>query len=147
MNPFQQGLDMQPASPQGLPARWTLAFAAQVAAIAGDGMPALLDRHRRSFPLLQMRHHLDDVGWQDLACGLLWILPGGGTQLHQAHGHGSKQPQERAQSLIVLHLTLLDLAARFETLMKVFSHPAGTVPVHALLSLLLGRRGKVTWPE
>ena len=28
---------------------------------------------------------------------------------------------------------MIDLAAGFESLMKVFDYPAGTVPVHALL--------------
>src|SRR6266852_4725591 len=119
MNTFQQRLDMQTSSPQGLPPRRAIAFAAQIAAIAGNGMPTLLDRHRRSRAVIQMRHHLDDVRWQDLACWLFGILPGGGSQLHQAHGHGGKEPQEGAQSLIVLDLTLLDLAAGFESLMKV----------------------------
>ena len=92
MNAFEQGLDMQPSSPQGFPAWRTIAFAAQIAAIAGNGMPTLLDGHRRSRALLQMRHHLDDLKWQDLACWLFGILSGCRSQLHQARGHGGKEP-------------------------------------------------------
>jgi hypothetical protein len=136
MNAFEQGLDMQPSSPQGFPPRGTIAFAAQIPAIAGNGMPTLLDRHRLGRPMIQMSHDRHDVGWQDLACRLLRILSGDGSQLHQAHGHGGKQAQDRAQSLIVLQLTLLDLAPRFESLLKIFDYPAGTIPVDPLLRVL-----------
>ena len=125
MNTFQQCLDMQPSSPQGFPPWGTIAFAAQIAAIAGNGMPTLLDCHRRSFAVIQMRHHLHDVGWQHLEGGLLRILPRGGSHLHQAHGQRGQHPQEGAQGFIVLHLTLLDPAPGFESLMKVFDQKAG----------------------
>src|SRR6266700_4473974 len=126
MNAFEQCLDMQPASPQGFPSRWTIAFAALVATIAGNRIPTLLAPHRLRRAVIQMRHHLDDITWQDLACRLLWILPGGGSQLHQAYRHGGKQSQERAQTFIILEVALLDLATRFESLMKILHHPACT---------------------
>src|SRR2546423_5433573 len=105
MNAFQPCLDMQPSSPQGFPPWRAIAFAAQIAAIAGNGMPTWLDRHRRSRAVIQMRHHLDDLKWQHLACWLLGILPGCSSQLHPAHGHGGQEPQYRAQALRVLDLT------------------------------------------
>src|SRR3979411_2109394 len=118
MNAFQQCLDRQPSSPQGFPAWWTIAFAAQIATRACDGVPTLRSGHTLGIAMIQIGHDLDDVGWQDLTGQLLWVLSGRSPQLHQTHGHGSNQPQPRAQSFIVLHLTLLDPAARFESWME-----------------------------
>src|SRR2546423_952509 len=136
MNTFEQGLDMQPSAPQGFPPWGSIAFAAQIPTIAGNGMPTLLDGHRLGKPMIQMSYDSHDVRWQDLASRLRGILSGGSSQLYQAHGHGSQQAQDGAQPFIVLHLTLLDLAAGFESLMKVFDHPAGTIPVDPLLRVL-----------
>ncbi len=92
MNAFQQCLDMQPSSPQGLPPWRAIAFAAQIAAIAGNGMPTLLDRHRLSRAVIQMCHHRYDVKWQYLACRLLGILPGAARSCIKRTAMGERNP-------------------------------------------------------
>ena len=117
MNAFQQCLDMQPSSPQGLPPWRAIAFAAQIAAIAGNVMPTLLDGHRLSIAVIQMCHHLYDVKWQYLACRLLGILLDAARSCIKRTARGKGTPI----SCAIPHspgLTLLELAARFESLMK-----------------------------
>src|SRR6266581_353669 len=145
MNAFEQCLDVQPSFPQGLPAWRAIAFATQVAARARNGIPTLLNRHCFTRPMIQMSYDLYDLGRQHLACQLIGMLPGCRAQLHQAYRHGRQQSQQGTQSGVLLDLTLLNAATRFESLMEIFDHPAGTIPLHPLLGLLTrlgGNRGE-----
>ena len=54
------------------------------------------------------------------------------TQLQQAHRYGREQSQQAYQPLGGLDVTLLEPAARFETLMILFDDPPTAIPVHAL---------------
>ena len=132
MHPFEQSLDIEPAFPQGFPARGTAAAPSQVASTAGDGIPTLLCGQGGGRYLGQQRHDLHQVGRQDLAGQPLRRLPRHRSQLQQAHGRGRQQSQQATQGLITLQLAQLDAAAGFEALMIVLDDPARTIPVHAL---------------
>ena len=141
MNPFEQGLDIEPAFPQGFPARGTAATPSQVASTAGDGVPTLLCGQYGGRYLGQQCHDLHQVGRQDLACHALGRLARHRPQLQQAHGRRCQQSQQAAQGLVTLQLTLLNAAAGFETLMIVLHDPTRTIPVHPLPRLRQGRGG------
>ena len=132
MNAFQQGLDVEPAQPQGFPARWPVPFAPQIAPLAGNGVPTLLGGQLGGRYMGQMGYHLHQVGWQHLLGWQLRCLAGHGPQLQQPHGLRRKHPQQGAQPLIGLELALLDATAGFEAVMKILHDPAGAVPRHAL---------------
>lgn len=112
MNPFEQGLDIEPAFPQGFPARGTAAAPSQVASTAGNGVPTLWCGQCGGGYLGQYCHDLHQVGRQDLAC--------------QAHRRGCQQSQQAAQGFVTLQLAQLDAAAGFEALMIVLHDPTRT---------------------
>ena len=136
MNAFQQGLDVEPAQPQGFPARWSIPFASQVTALAGNGMPTLLGGQLGSRHVGQVGHDLHQVGWQHLLGWLLRGLAGHRTQLQQPHRLRRKQSQQGAQALVGLDLALLHTTPGFEPLMEVLHDPAGAIPPHTLPSML-----------
>src|SRR5579872_5426116 len=113
MNALQDCLDIEPTAPKGLPAWRAIPFAAQVSPKAGNGIPTLLTGQCLRIAVVQIRYYCHDVSWQDLAGEPLRFLPGYGSQLQQAHRHRSQHPQQGAQAVIVLQVTVLDLAAGF----------------------------------
>ena len=96
MNALHDRLNVQPATPQGLPARWAIAFASEIASIAGNGIPTLLARHRVGIALIQRGHHLHDVGWQDLARSPLRLLRDTARSCNKRTATGASKPKRSA---------------------------------------------------
>src|SRR6266567_1874730 len=139
MDPFEHGLYIEPALPQGFPARRTAPRAVQIAAIASNRVPTLLGGQLGRGDLGQEGYQLDHILRQDLARRLLWALACRRTQLQEPHGRGGQQAQQTAQALVALQLASLDAAARFEPLMIVLDDPARPIPLDALPGLLQRR--------
>jgi len=94
MDPFEHGLYIEPALPQGFPARRTAPRPVQIAAIASNRVPTLLGGQLGRGDLGQDSYQLDHVLRQDLARRLLRALTFRRTQLQEPHGRGANKPSK-----------------------------------------------------
>ena len=91
MDAFQQGLDVQPAFPEGFPSRLSIALAPQIASGLSNAMPASSRRQVLGSYLAQMRDDLDHLGGQDLAGRSLRLLTGRRPHLQEPDRQGSQK--------------------------------------------------------
>src|SRR6266699_5438635 len=136
MDAFQNRLDIQPPTPQGLPSGGTIALAVEIAAEAGHGTPQGMGTHGCLGAFGQPGddlHHL--VGHH---CGRrgLWRALGDLAQAQQAQGGRRQDAQQAPQRRHAAQLAVLDLTAGLEHVMEVFQHPAPAVPLHPFPGLL-----------
>src|SRR6266550_4828670 len=135
VNAFNQSLNIEPAFPQGFPARRSIASPSLIASIASDLVPGLLGRQLGHRHMGQRGNYLHHVRRQDQRGGSLRLLPSRGSQLQKSHGSRSQESEQAAQAFIVLQMPLLHPTAGFESLMVVLDSPATSIPVHPLPGL------------
>src|SRR5260370_3148640 len=99
MDAVEQGLNVEPPFPQGLPARWPVPFASQAAAIAGNGVPTALGGQLGGWHLGQGGDDLHDGRRQDLSPQLLGTLPRPRPPSQQPYPSATQPSQPSAQAL------------------------------------------------
>lgn len=124
MDALKQSLQVNPAFPEGFPARRAIALAGQVASHACDLDPELAHRHGKRRLAGASSYHSHRLWLAHFLCMTLWGRTREITPLHQAHGEGREQAQPADQAICTVHLAFLDAASGLQTLVILLDHEA-----------------------
>src|SRR3989454_2463989 len=119
VNAFKEGLQREPAFPNGSPSRRPIMGTSQIATQAGDFRPEGADGHRGRRLSRALGHHRQHQRLNHLVSRALWFGTRISTYLQQAYGKRGQQTQQAHQAINGLQLPLLNATATFEALVIV----------------------------
>ena len=127
MNALQQRLDMEPALPQGFPARRPIAPTSQIPTQVSDRLPEIARRHPVGGLTCLGSHKGEQICLDHLVRGSL-RLDGPDRAGTQTDRQGRQQSQQADEPVCGLDLAGFDPAPGFETLVIVLNNPAVFIP-------------------
>jgi hypothetical protein len=128
MNAEPDGLDTDPAIPQGLPARKAIARTGQKAAKAGNGAAEIADRPGPVQTVIQQGDNSDDLLGNHLSGGQIRSRTREVTQPEHMHPDGGHDRQQVFQGEDGVPPAIFQATATFEDVLKRFDQPPTALP-------------------
>src|SRR6266568_707769 len=136
VNAFKEGLQREPAFPNGSPSRRTIMGTSQIATQACHFRPEGTQSHSSRQVTRALGQDRQHQRINDLVSRALGCLPSAGTHLQQAHSKRGQQTHQTDQAVNALQLPFFDATPTFETLVIVLDQPPMSIPLHTLPGLV-----------